>query len=338
MEIQKDVGLRKYNTFQVEANAKYFLQAKNLEDVHEAIKFSTSEKLKVLVLGAGSNILFTKDFEGLVIKMELAGIETISENEKEIILSVGAGVSWESFVDYCAASNYWGVENLALIPGSCGAAPVQNIGAYGQEIKNVFHEAIGISIDTNSELKISKEESKLEYRNSVFKSELKDKFVITSISFRLSKIPNPIISYKAVTKEIKKRSLESPTAVDMSNIIKAIRRSKLPDPTVIGNAGSFFKNPVVSNQHFDKIRKKYPQIIFYPEDKEFIKISAGWLVENSNWKGKRVGDAGVYEDHALVLVNYGNASGRQIHNLAKQIKLSVRDKFGIKLDEEVNIL
>lgn len=338
MEIKKDVGLKEYNSFHVDANAKYFFKAKNLEDVHEAIKFSTSEKLKVLVLGAGSNILFTKDYEGLVIKMELAGIETISENENEIILSVGAGVSWESFVDYCAANNYWGVENLALIPGSCGAAPVQNIGAYGQEIKNVFYEATGISIDTNSEIRISNEESKLEYRNSVFKSELKDKFVITNIAFRLSKIPNPIISYKAVAKEIKKRSLESPTAVDMTNIIKDIRRSKLPDPIVIGNAGSFFKNPVVSNQHFDKIRKKYPQIIFYPEDKEFIKISAGWLVENSNWKGKRVGDAGVYEAHALVLVNYGNASGRQIHNLAKQIKLSVRDKFGIKLDEEVNIL
>lgn len=338
MEIKKDISLKEYNSFHVDAKAKYFLTAKNLNDVHEAINFSATEKLKILVLGAGRNILFTKDFDGLVIKMELAGIETISENEEEVIISAGAGVSWESFVDFCSAKNYWGVENLALIPGSCGAAPVQNIGAYGQEIKNVFQEAAGIFIDTNSEIRISRQESKLEYRNSVFKNELKDKFVITNISFQLSKIPNPIVSYKAVAKELKKRMIESPDASEMSDIIKGIRRSKLPDPTLIGNAGSFFKNPIVSNQHFDKIRKKYPQIIFYPESKEFIKISAGWLVENSNWKGKRMGDAGVYEEHALVLVNYGNASGRQIHNLAKQIKLSVRDKFGIKLEEEVNIL
>jgi len=338
MEMQKDMALKEYNTFHVDAVAKYFIKVKNLEDVHEVINFSSSKKLKILVLGAGSNILFTKDFEGLIIKIELDGIELISENEDEIILSVGAGVSWESFVDYCTARNYWGVENLALIPGSCGAAPVQNIGAYGQEIKNVFHEACGISVDTNSEIRISRDESKLVYRNSIFKSDLKDRFMITKVTFRLSKIPNPIMSYKAVVKEVKKRGLETPTAVDMSNIIKDIRRSKLPDPSIIGNAGSFFKNPIVSNQHFDKIRKKYPQIVFYPEDKDFIKISAGWLVENSNWKGKRVGDAGVFEDHALVLVNYGNASGRQIHNLAKQIKLSVRDKFGIKLDEEVNIV
>lgn len=338
MEIKKDISLKEFNSFHVEARAKYFLTAKNKDDVQEAIKFSAEEKLKILALGAGSNILFTKDFEGLVIKMELLGIETISENDDAVILLVGAGVSWESFVDYCSAKNYWGVENLALIPGSCGAAPVQNIGAYGQEIKNVFQEAAGISVDTNSEIRISRQESKLEYRNSIFKNELKDKFVITNIAFQLSKIPNPIVSYKAVAKELKKRMIDSPTASEMSDIIKYIRRSKLPDPSVIGNAGSFFKNPIVSNQHFEKIRKKFPQIIFYPEDKDFIKISAGWLVENSNWKGKRVGDAGVYQEHALVLVNHGNASGKQIHNLAKQIKLSVRDKFGIKLEEEVNIL
>lgn len=338
MEIQTDVALREFNTFHVDAVSKYFIRATKIEEVKDAIKFANDEKSKIFVLGGGSNILFTKDFDGLIIKIEVDGIKTISENNEEIILTVGAGLSWQSFVDYCVAKNYWGVENLALIPGSTGAAPVQNIGAYGQEIANVFYEVSGLSTDTNSERRISKEESKLKYRNSIFKNELKDNFIITNVLFKLSKISNPVLTYKAVAKEIKKRELESPTSEEMSNIIKDIRRSKLPDPFVIGNAGSFFKNPIVSNRHFEKIRKRYPQIVFYPEANEFTKISAGWLVENANWKGKRTGDAGVYENHALVLVNYGSATGRQIHNLAKQIKLSIRDKFGIKLEEEVNIM
>lgn len=338
MEIQSDISLKQFNTFHVEAIAKYFTRANNTEEVKEAINFAQDQKMKIFVLGEGSNILFTRDFDGLIIKVEMNGIEIISENNEDVLLMVGAGLSWKSFVDFCVGKNYWGIENLALIPGSTGAAPVQNIGAYGQEIVNVFSEAEGVSIQSNSEKRILKEESKLGYRNSIFKTELKNNFVITNVMFKLSKIPNPVLSYKAVIKEIKKRGIELPTAEDMSDIISNIRRSKLPDPSIIGNAGSFFKNPVVSNQHFEKIRNKYPQIVFYPEGKEFIKISAGWLVENTNWKGKRTGDAGVYENHALVLVNHGNATGKQIHNLSNQIKLSVRDKFGIKLDEEVNIL
>jgi len=298
---------------------------------------SEFKNLIKLVIGGGSNILLTKDFDGLVIKNSIPGINIIDEDKSTILIQAGAGVIWNDLVLFCVDKNFGGIENLSLIPGTAGAAPLQNIGAYGQELKDVFFSLKGISVKDLSEKNFNNRECKFGYRDSVFKNELKGKFVIATITLRLKKNPIVSLNYASVMDEIGKLHLQNVTIRDVSNIVCEIRKGKLPDPSVIGNAGSFFKNPEVDTYKFDELKKDYPDISGYNMDNGKVKLAAGWLIEKCQWKGKRVGNAGTHSKQSLVLVNYGGAKAEEILQLADEIKNSVYDKFGITLHEEINI-
>jgi UDP-N-acetylmuramate dehydrogenase len=290
------------------------------------------------VLGSGSNILFTKDFDGLIIKLSAANIQIIEEDNDFVLVEAGAGVIWDDLVKYCVERNFGGIENLTLIPGTVGASPIQNIGAYGQELADTFESLNGVFIDSSEQKTFRKSECRFSYRSSIFKQELKNKFIITSIRLKLSKVPKTNTTYKALSDFLIKKGIANPTIKDISNAVAEIRRSRLPDPLEIGNAGSFFKNPVVSEENYRKLKNDYPEIISFPSESGKIKISAGWLIEKSGWKGKRVGDVGTSPDHALVICNFGSATGAEILEFAMRIKEEVSNKFGIILEEEVNIL
>jgi UDP-N-acetylmuramate dehydrogenase len=291
-----------------------------------------------MILGGGSNILFTKNYDGLVLKNEIDGINVVDEDDQFVFISAGAGVKWHSFVMYCVNQNLGGVENLSLIPGNVGASPMQNIGAYGAEIKDVFYELKALHLNEKSIHKFSSAECEFGYRESVFKKKYKDEFAILNVTFRLRKNPVFNISYGAIETELKKMHVETLSVKAISDAVIQIRSSKLPDPSVIGNAGSFFKNPVITKEQMEKIQQHHLNLPFYKADEENFKIPAGWLIEQCGWKGFRKGDAGCYEKQALVLVNYGNATGKEIYSLSEEIKLSVNEKFQIELEREVNIL
>jgi UDP-N-acetylmuramate dehydrogenase len=333
--IQTNRSLKNYNTMKVDANAEnfYILNDKNvLTDI-----CSNNRYKNILVIGSGSNIFFTKDFEGLVIKNEISGIEILYEDNNTVKVKVGAGVEWHKFVMY-AVNNHWaGIENLALIPGTVGAAPVQNIGAYGQEIKDVLLNLEAFDISKSQAVNFSNSECKFSYRNSIFKQAAKNKFIITSVTFKLKKNFQPNLTYSALINTFKSKGISEPTIKQIAETVIEIRQSKLPDYLVLGNCGSFFTNPFLEKSEFDEFIVQNPTATFFKFGDGF-KLSAGWLIEQCGWKGKIIGNVGCYKDHALVIVNYGGASGKEIFNFSQLIIKSVYEKFGITLNYEVNIL
>jgi UDP-N-acetylmuramate dehydrogenase len=337
MNIQENISLLPFNTFGIDKNANFFAKAKSTDDVKFLIQKSKEKNLPLFVLGGGSNILLTKNLKAMVLKMEIKGFEFIGEDINDVFIKVGAGESWHNFVTYCIEKNLAGVENLSLIPGTVGASPMQNIGAYGVEIKEVFAHLEAINRDSLEVRKFSSEECKFGYRESVFKNELKDQYVITYVTFKLSKTAQINADYGAIRQTLEAKGILTPTIKDISEAVIEIRKSKLPDPALIGNAGSFFKNPTVAVSTFEKIKTLYPNVPGFPND-EGIKIPAAWLIEQTGWKGKRFGNIGVHEFQPLVLVNYGGGDGNDIKDLSSKIQESVKAKFDIHLHPEVNFL
>ncbi|WP_299525184.1 UDP-N-acetylmuramate dehydrogenase [uncultured Lutibacter sp.] len=332
MKIQQNISLKKYNTFGIQANAKRFVSINSLKELKEVI---TIEK-DVFLLGGGSNMLLTADIEKLVLHLNLKGTIVNDTDNEVVFVTAEAGENWHDFVVWCISQNYGGLENLSLIPGNVGTSPIQNIGAYGVEIKDTFHQLEALEIETGKIKVFKLEDCDFGYRNSVFKKELKDKYIIINVTFKLTKNHHKInISYGAISSLLE--NMENPTIKNISDAVVAIRESKLPNPEEIGNSGSFFKNPVINQNSFEIIQKKYPEIPHYIVSENEVKIPAGWLIEQCGFKGKRFGDAGVHTKQALVLVNYNNATGQEIYSLAKNIQQKVKEIFKIDLDIEVNI-
>ena len=327
-------NLQAFNTFGIEAKTKYFAR---FQSITELMSLLNKHKKPLLILGGGSNILLTKDFEGTVLKNEINGIDVIKEDENFSFVKVGAGVVWHDFVMWAIENNLGGAENMSLIPGSVGAAPMQNIGAYGVELKSIFHELEALSIDENDLHTFSNNECDFGYRYSIFKGPLRNKYIITSVSFRLMKKHSFNTSYGAIEEQLRSMGLE-PSIKNISDAVIAIRQQKLPDPKKIGNSGSFFKNPVIDNKKFQKLKKQFPNIVGYPISETQTKIAAGWLIDQAGWKGYQNGDAGVHKNQALVLVNYGNAKGNEIWQLSEKILQSIYEKYDIILEREVNII
>lgn len=338
INIQENISLKPFNTFGIDVKAKYFTPITSEEDIQEFCKEHMPSYNKFILLGGGSNILFIKDFEGIVIKLENRGIEIINEDIDNVTIKAASGVSWDELVEYCVKKNWGGIENLSNIPGSVGAAPIQNIGAYGVELKDVFVKLEAVEISSGMTRTFSKEECRFGYRDSIFKNELKGKYIIKSISLKLEKFPILKTEYGTIKEELKRMKCQCPDIKSIREAIINIRSSKLPDPEIIGNAGSFFKNPVIGNIKFERLKQKYPGIPCYKADEGNIKIPAAWLIDHCGWKGQKLGNAGVHKDHALVLVNHGDATGQEILSLAEAIQGSVYNQFGIMLTPEVNIV
>jgi UDP-N-acetylmuramate dehydrogenase len=331
------VSLKTYNTFGIDAKATFFTKISSVEEVKEILRAKEATQ-KHLFLGGGSNVLFLEDFDGLVIKNEIEGIDIVRETEEFVYIKAGSGVVWHEFVHYCVNNNYGGVENLSLIPGTVGAAPMQNIGAYGVEIKDTFEELEALNINTLQLETFTLEACNFGYRESVFKHQAKGNYFIASVTFRLSKKPTLHLDYGAIRAVLAANNIETPTIKDISNAVIEIRESKLPNPKEIGNAGSFFKNPEIPTIQFEQLKTQFPDVPSYPVNHSTTKIPAGWLIEQAGWKGKQVGNVGVHKNQALVLVNYGNGKGREIKALAEKIQQSVEEKFGIVLHPEVNFI
>ena len=342
MKIESDVSLKSYNTLGIEANAHYFTEISSVEELQELLQQESWQQTPKLILGGGSNLLFTSHFDGLVMKMDIRGIDVIEENEDFVWIRAGAGENWHELVMYCVEHGWGGVENLSLIPGTVGAAPMQNIGAYGVEIKDVFESLEAVEISTGSRRQFTGEECRFGYRESVFKNTCKGQYIITSVVFRLSKKPVINTAYGAIEATLTERlgaaALQKASIRDVSEAVMHIRRSKLPDPALIGNAGSFFKNPIVGRAIFEEIQQTYPTVPGYPISDQEVKLPAGWLIEQAGWKGKRFGSVGVHDQQALVLVNHGGASGEAVKKLAYDIQASVQEKFGVAIEPEVNMV
>jgi UDP-N-acetylmuramate dehydrogenase len=335
LKIQQNISLKNYNTFGISVNAKRFIAVTSVYELQQLLK---TEK-ELFLLSGGSNMLLTKDIDALVVHIDIKGISIDKEDEKVVYLTVNAGEDWHKFVLWCISNDYGGIENLSLIPGNVGTCPIQNIGAYGVEVKDTITKVEGLEVETGKLVSFSNEACKFGYRNSIFKNTHKGKIILTSVGFKLTKKNHQLnTSYGAIDAELSLKKILKPTLKNVSDAIIAIRKSKLPDPKEIGNSGSFFKNPMISKELFLEIQKENPNIPNYPASKTQIKIPAGWLVEQSGFKGKRFGDAGVHEKQALVLVNYGNASGEEIHQLAKKIQATVFNNFQISLEIEVNVM
>ncbi len=340
MQIQENVSLQPFNTFGIKAQAKYWLEIEKVEELQVFIKTRKNNYLPLFILGGGSNILLKNDFKGCVLKVNILEKSVVKETEENVWIKVGAGENWHELVLWTLQNQYFGIENLSLIPGTVGASPIQNIGAYGVELKDVFYALEAVHLET-AEVKIfSHADCQFGYRDSIFKKALKGQYCITSVTFQLSKIPQLNIQYGAIREQLmasgKPQSLWTPK--DVSNAVIAIRSSKLPDPKVIGNSGSFFKNPEVSQAFFDGVKEKFPNIVHYNLANGMVKIPAGWLIEQCGWKGKIVGNTGTYKNQALVLVNHGQATGNEIYQLSEAILQSVKAKFGIDLSREVNVI
>lgn len=337
MAIEQNKNLKKYNTFGISATAKYFCEINSVEDLAETL--CLEEYPKKFILSGGSNMLLTKNIEALVLHINLKGITIVSQDDDHVILKIMAGENWHELVLWTLENNYGGLENMSLIPGNTGTAPIQNIGAYGVELKDTFESCQAMHIQTQEIKTFSKEACQFGYRDSYFKNEGNGQYVITSVNFKLTK-RNHILntSYGAIDAKFEEQNITNPTIKDVSNAVIAIRRSKLPDPAELGNSGSFFKNPVISKQEFDIFNKNHSEAPFYKVSEQAYKIPAGWLIEQCGYKGKRFGDAGVHKNQALVLVNYDNATGAEILELAYTIIDSVKEKFGIAIIPEVNII
>ena len=337
MEIQKNFDLKNLNSFNISAKTKYFYSFSSIKELQNIIEHNKVLKEKTIILGGGSNILLTKDFDGLIIKNEIKGIDIKSESERHVNIEVGAGENWHNFVKWSVTNNLSGIENLALIPGSVGATPIQNIGAYGMEVKNTIKKVYCLDIETQTEKVLTNKECDFKYRDSIFKNKFKNKFVITKVVYCLNKEHANNSNYGAINEELKELKME-PSLTSIFKAVISIRNKKLPDPKKLGNSGSFFKNPIIENEKFQKLKKSYPNIVGYPIKNGDIKIAAGWLIEKAGWKGYTEGSAGVHKKQALVLVNYGQATGKDILNLSFKIKDSVKEKFDIEITPEVNII
>lgn len=327
------------NTFGLESKAKLFIEVHSVEELQEALSSEMAKENQLMILGGGSNILLTGDFEGLVIKNNIKGIEVIHETDDFVLVRIGAGENWHETVQYALKQGWGGIENLSLIPGTVGAAPMQNIGAYGVEIKEVFEYLDAVRIDTGKTEKFNKTECAFGYRESIFKNKLKGQHVIVHVVLRLTKNKHELnTSYGAIADTLKQMKVKKPTIQDISQAVISIRQSKLPDPEKIGNAGSFFKNPTIDKIQYEELKTEYPEIPGYPLPDHQIKLPAAWLIEQCGWKGTQRGNIGVHKNQALVLVNYGGGDGNELKELAQEIRDSVVAKFGIELQPEVNIL
>ncbi|MFY0608498.1 MAG: UDP-N-acetylmuramate dehydrogenase [Cyclobacteriaceae bacterium] len=336
--IEENYSLKNHNTFRLDVNANFMASIVNAEDLEELYAMSKFKLAKKMILGGGSNVLFTRNFLGLVMKMEIQGIEVIQENEDSVLVSFGAGENWHQCVLWAVENGLFGIENLSLIPGTIGAAPMQNIGAYGVEIKEVFHSLEAYDIKAQKVIKFYKEDCKFGYRYSVFKGPRKDKYIITKVNLRLSKKPSFNVSYGNIKETLEEMGVEELTLKAVSQAVINVRQSKLPDPMQIGNAGSFFKNPVIEREYFEALKAAYEGIPGYEVDAKSMKLPAAWLIDQSGWKGFRRGEIGVHDKQALVLVNHGNGKGKDILKLSTEIQKSVHQKFGVELEREVNVV
>lgn len=339
MHVQQNIDLSPFNTFGIQASAKAFTTVRSVLEVQALLQSAVFKEQKVLILGGGSNLLVTQDFNGLVVKIEILGKEIIRETNDHVVLKVGAGENWHALVLYCVDHGWGGVENLSLIPGTAGAAPMQNIGAYGTEMKDVIEEVEAVDIRTRDVHTFSNEACAFGYRDSIFKQQAKGLYIITAITLSLTKQHHALnISYGAVRDTIAALGYAEPSVKSISDAVIHIRRSKLPDPAVIGNAGSFFKNPTIPATQYAVLQQTAPSVPGYPAEEGMVKVPAGWLIEQCGWKGKRVGNIGVHEHQALVLVNYGGGKGNDIWQLAREIQHSVKEKFNIDIHPEVNVV
>ena len=366
MHIQKNISLKPYNTFGMDVKAKAFISITSIEEIHQLLQ----EKNDFFILGGGSNLLLTQDIDKLVAHIAFKGIEIEEDTDRHVIVKVAAGENWHQFVLWCIDHDFGGVENMSLIPGNVGTAPIQNIGAYGVELKDTCTSVETIEIETGKMRTFTHDECAFGYRNSVFKNELKGKYIITNVLFKLTKNLHHLnSSYGAIQSELVKKNIKNPTIKNISDAVISIRQSKLPDPKVLGNSGSFFKNPVIDKAAFKILQKEHPEVPFYKVKEQqnsnrksqisnksqktnsksqsrgletdlniFYKVPAGWLVEQCGFKGKRIGNTGSHKDQALVLVNYGNATGKEVFELSKNIQKTVFDTFGIAIEAEVNII
>ena len=337
MDILNNISLLPYNTMGIHVKARGFAAFNDTDELSQLLE-ARPAKTPALILGGGSNILFTKDYDGLVLKNEVKGINIVKEDNHHVYVKAGAGENWHSFVEYCLQRNLAGVENLSLIPGNVGASPMQNIGAYGVEIKDVFEELEAFHVREKKIHLFSLNDCDFGYRESVFKRRYRDQFVIMNVTYRLNKTPRFNTSYGAIEQELQHMGIQQLSIQAISQAVINIRRSKLPDPNEIGNAGSFFKNPSVPAAHYQQLQQSFPGIVGYPNTDGTIKLAAGWLIEQCGWKGVRRGDAGCHAKQALVLVNYGQATGKEIYDLSEDILQSVKSKFGVALEREVNIV
>ncbi|MCZ4242682.1 UDP-N-acetylmuramate dehydrogenase [Pedobacter punctiformis] len=335
--IQENISLKPYNSFGIDVKASFFAEIFSENDLKALFESEIVKSNLILIMGGGSNMLFTKDFDGLVVKMSIKGISNEIAGET-VKVTAGAGEVWNDLVNYCVEHGFAGIENLSLIPGTVGASPIQNIGAYGVELKDVFESCTAFEIETGTFKTFNYEECHFGYRESVFKARLKGKYIITSVTFNLSTQPNINTSYGAIEAELEKRGVQKPNIADVSAAVSHIRVSKLPDPSTIGNAGSFFKNPVIEKYEFADVVANHPDVVHYPTAEGKVKLAAGWLIEQCGWKGKIVGETGTWKNQALVLVNHGNATGKEVYQLSEQIIDSVKSTFGVTLEREVNIL
>lgn len=337
MEILSNFSLKKYNTFGIEAKAKQFVAVANIQELQ--LILATHPNEKKFILGGGSNMLLTQDIDALVIHIDLKGKKIIDSNDDFVWIEAQAGENWHELVLWTIDQNFGGLENMSLIPGNVGTTPVQNIGAYGTEIKDTFVSCNAMNIESQEIKCFTNTECQFGYRESIFKNEVKDQFVITSVVFKLTKKNHKInISYGDIAGELTKNNITKPSLKDVSNAVIAIRKSKLPDPKELGNSGSFFKNPIIPKTDFEIIHKKFPEMRFFDISPTEVKVPAGWLIEQAGFKGKRFGDAGIHKNQALVLVNYGNATGQEIVAVSKNIQQTIFNTFGIHIEAEVNII
>jgi len=337
MQIQSNFSLKSFNTFGIEAKAKNFVAVHSLDELKTVLTEHAAEPK--FILGGGSNMLLTQDIEALVIHIDLKGKRIVKEDDDFVWVESMAGENWHEFVLWTIDQNFGGLENMSLIPGNVGTTPVQNIGAYGTEIKDTFVSCDAMKIDDQTMRTFIKEDCRFGYRESIFKQEAKNQYIITSVVFKLTKRNHKInTSYGDITKELAEKNVTVPTLKDVSNAVIAIRQSKLPDPKILGNSGSFFKNPVISRSHFEKVQAQFPEIKFFEVSPTEVKVPAGWLIEQAGYKGFRKGDAGVHKNQALVLVNYGSATGQDILALSREVQQAVFDKYSIAIEAEVNVI
>lgn len=338
MIIYDDYSLKSLNTFHIDVTCRHYTEVKSVDDIAEILSHPGFEDTDKLILGGGSNILFTKNYDGIIIKNSIPGIEIIKEIDDNVYVKASAGVVWHQFVLWCIAHNLSGLENLSLIPGQVGAAPMQNIGAYGVEIKDVFESLSAYHITEKAIHHFQLNDCAFGYRESVFKNKFRNQYIILDVTFRLNKTPVFHVNYGDIRNTLEQMMIKELSIKAVSDAVISIRSSKLPDPAVLGNAGSFFKNPVISKHQFDQLITVYPLMPNYPQQQGDVKIPAGWLIEQCGWKAKVVGNTGSHKSQALVLVNYGNATGPEIYRLALDIQQSVKEKFGILIEPEVNLV
>jgi len=337
LQLQQNISLKNFNTFGVDVSARHFVEINHEDELVELFMDPKWLTEKRLVMGGGSNMLLINDFDGLVIRMNIRGFEH-RINHNEVFVEAGAGEVWNDLVNFCVDREYAGLENLSLIPGSVGASPIQNIGAYGVELKDVFDSCRAFEIATGKFRTFTKADCEFGYRESVFKGSLKEQYIIVCVKFHLSLIPDLNLKYGAIEQELAQRKITNPTIKDVSQVVSHIRVAKLPDPSTIGNAGSFFKNPVITAAEFEALQARHADVVNYPAGNGQVKLAAGWLIEQCGWKGKVVGHTGTWKNQALVLVNHGGATGQEVYNFSSQIIDSVYTKFGVTLQREVNII